>query len=541
LVALAALPAGAGLPVQSDPAVEARVDSLVRAAVDYAYAGRLDIGLRTVDLAEKAAPRDPRVGLTRFRLLRENYPVGMYQKTLARQQEPALLEQLEHAIAICDSMLAVDDENPAAYLYRGWAYINKAQTHLISRRMRATAGACRKGKSDFDKFYKYHPQGDPDAATVLGSYLFFADTLPGFFKFIRWIIRVPGGDRERGLELLREGAAGRGYTCPDAELVLAVTYYLFDGNLEDASPMLQEAVERFPRHPWVVEYSSSLAIMYPEMTRWTIVSISDVLDGWGDATRGWDDSVRYRIWWSRAQMYRQMGLYDDALQDMGRLVAESPIQPFWVAPHASVAAIELAGGLGRADEVARLCSRVADDARYDRVRGSIRSACARNVDPLEAARFARLGGVCDALYSGRVEEADLLLRETTAAYGDGIRSLFLEAEIARFQGRSEKALELYAEVNERIKKATASKTRKRSTRRSSGKEAETAEENPVKGVGIRALRVRTLLQMGELCIEKQDYEGAKRYYEQAKDVEPRETMYANMIRGRIRHIERQMD
>ncbi|MCK4776222.1 MAG: hypothetical protein KAT30_15615, partial [Candidatus Krumholzibacteria bacterium] len=79
ILALTAPHVIAGLPVQPDPAVEARVDSLVRVAVDFAFAGRLDLGLSTVDLAEEIAPRDPRIGLTRYRLLRENYPTGMYE------------------------------------------------------------------------------------------------------------------------------------------------------------------------------------------------------------------------------------------------------------------------------------------------------------------------------------------------------------------------------------------------------------------------------------------------------------------------------
>jgi tetratricopeptide (TPR) repeat protein len=533
--------ARAGLPVQPDPDLEAKVDSLIRVAVDHAFAGRLDIGFAAVDLAAELAPRDPRIGITRFRLLRENYPVGVYQKKTAREQEPALLRELERTIAICDSMLEVNDKNPAAYMYRGWAYINKAQTHLIARRMRATAGASRKGKSDFDKFYEYHPQGDPDAATVLGAYLFYADTLPGFFKFIRWLIRVPGGDREKGLELLREGAAGRGYTYPDAELVLAVTYYLFDGDFENSRQMLQDARKSYARHPWVVEYSSSLAFLHPEMTGSTIASLTGVVDGWGENTRGWDESVRYRLTWSRAQMYRQLGGYDRALEDMEQLVDESPAVPFWVAPHAHVAAIELAGDLGRTGDVDRLCRKVPDDQRYRGVRDRAESACGRASDSHDAAVFAALCDVRVELYSGRVDEADDLLRRTIGQYGDGINSRYLEAEVARCSGRPGDALEIYADVEDRIARATK-KPKGRSVRRGrDAVEEETPEAQAAQATNIRVIRVQTLLHMGEICIERRDYEGAMKFYEKAKDVEPRETMYANMIRGRIRYIERQTD
>jgi tetratricopeptide (TPR) repeat protein len=512
VLALCTVAAEAGLPVQPDPGVEAKVDSLVRAAVDHAFAGRLDLGLQTVDLAEEVAPRDPRVGLTRFRLLRENYPVSVFEKERAREQEPALIRELEQCIAICDSMLEVDETNAAAYLYRGWAYINKAQTQLIARRLRAAAGSSRHGKSDFDRFYKYHPEGDPDAATVLGAFLFYADTLPGFFKFIRWLIRVPGGDRERGLALLREGAAGRGYTYPDAVMVLGVTYYLFDGNLEDASSILRDAVERYPRHPWIVEYTCSMSYLFPEFTGRAVAYESAVLDGWNETTRGWDEAVRYRLMWSLGRQYQQLGDFDAALEKMSEIVIDSPTAPSAIAPKTQLSAIELAGNLGREHDVRWLCERIPDEKRYRDREKSFAAACGSVAEWEQARAYAALGPARMALYSGNVEDAVELIQESVTTFGSTTDTRYLEAEVARQSGRWEEAAVLYAGVA-----ADASET------------------------GRRALRVQSLIRLGEIHIRFGDYEAAKDAYESAKDAEPGTTMLSNFIRGRIRYIEREKD
>lgn len=512
ILALTAPHAIAGLPVQPDPVVEARVDSLVRVAVDFAFAGRLDLGLSTVDLAEEIAPRDPRIGLTRYRLLRENYPTGMYEKSRARQQAPALMAELDQTIAVCDSMLELDEDNAAAYLYRGWAYMSKAQTHLIARRMRATAADCRRANSDLDKFYEYQPEGDPDAATVLGAYLFYADALPGFFKFIRWLIRVPGGDRERGLELLRQGAAGDGYTSRDAELVLAVTYYLFDGNLEDAVTMLGSAIQRYPHHPWVVEYTCSMSYLYPEKTKTSIAAESVVLDGWDDTTRGWEDAVNYRLRWTRARLNRQLGRYDMALAQMTEIIGESPHWPSWMVPRTHMEAIELAVSAGRADEAIRLCREVPDDERYAPYRRSIGPACA-DVDELTAKARARdFAPVRETLYAGRVEEAAELLERATSMNGNSVEGRFLEGEIARYQGRIAEAIDAYEDVEKR------------------------AQEG-----GADALCVHALQRMGEIYLQLGYYQDAEQCYNRARDIEPPDTMLSNLIRGRLRYIERQKD
>ncbi len=512
LLLLAATPAGAGLPVQPDPAVEARLDSLVRAAVNHAYDGRLDLGLETVDLAEELAPRDPRIGLTRFRLLRENYPIGVFEKERARRQEGALLHELDHAIAMCDSMLELDENDAAAYLYRGWAYINKAQTLLIARHMRAAAGSSRNGKSDFDKFYELHPEGDPDAATVLGSFLYFADTLPGFFKFIRWLVRLPGGDRERGLELMEEGAAGRGYTYPDAVLMLAVTYYLFDGNLEDSARLLDDAVREYPHHPWVVEYSCSMSFLFPELTGRATAVEAALLDGWNDTTRGWDEAVRYRILWSLGRQFSQLGDYDDALSSMTAIAADAPAEPFWVAPSSHLSAISLAARLGRSLDVAWLCERVPGEERYRELSDGYKAACGWVADEREAAAFYAMGPVRTALYEGRVDEAALLLDETIASGSGSIDAGFMQAEVARITGFESEAAEIYAEV------ALEAESEGRST-----------------------MQIQSLVRLGEIHIGRGEFDAAREAYEKAADAASETTMFANYLRGRLRYIERQKD
>ena len=512
LLLFVAVPAAAGLPIQPDPVVEAQVDSLVRAAVAHAYDGRLDIGLETIDLAGKIAPRDPRIGLTRFRLLRENYPVGVFEKERARRQEGALLHELDDAIAMCDSMLELDENDAAAYLYRGWAYINKAQTLLIARRMRAAAGSSRDGKNDFDKFYELHPEGDPDAATVFGSFLYFADTLPGFFKFIRWLVRVPGGDRERGLELMEEGAAGRGYTYPDAVLMLAVTYYLFDGNLEDSARMLDEAVREYPNHPWVVEYGCSMSFLYPELTGRATAVEAALLDGWNDTTRGWDEAVRYRLLWSLGRQFAQLGDYGEALSSMTAIVVVAPAEPFWIAPSVHLSAISLAGYLGRTHDVEWLCERVPDEERYKELSDGYKTACGRVENERDVAAFNAMGPVRTALYDGSVDEAARLLDEAIALGSGSLDARFMQAEVARVSGFENEAAVIYVTV---------------------ALDAESA--------GRRMIQIQSLVRLGEIHIGQENFDAAKNAYEKAAEAERETTMFANFLRGRIRYIERQQD
>jgi tetratricopeptide (TPR) repeat protein len=519
-------PARAGLPVQADPVLEARIDSLVRAAVEHAYNGRLDLGFETVDMAEKVAANDPRIGLTRYRLLRENYPVSVYQKERARRQAPAMFAALDKTIACCDSLLVLDETNVAAYLYRGWAWINKAQTHLIARQMRATAGAARKGNDDFEKFYMYQPAGDPDADTVWGSYLYFADTLPGFFKFIRWVIRVPGGDRGKGLELMRSGAAGKGYSSRDAIMILAVTYYLFDGNLEEARPMLVDAVGRHPRYPWLVEYTSSMSFVEPVLADVSKTAVSEMLEGWGTATVGWDDAVNCRMEWRQARLLDQLGEYDRSLVYMAAIVDENPSRAPWLLPIVRTAAMETAGRLGESGNVERWCAEQPDTRNKARDRGDVRRGqkepdCPPVSEGQEIDAFIALGRVRTALYTGQPEDAAVLLSRAITSFGENLHSRFLQGELARSSGDFDEALVIFEALEKSAQKVY--------------------ESSPVGNTWVRDLRVQTLIQTGEIYIKRREYNRAKDFYEKAGDTEPDITLYANVIRGRLSYLERQLN
>jgi len=502
--------ARAGVPVQADSSLEARVGSLIRASVDEAYAGRLDRALQVLDEAQALAPRDPRIGVARYARFFENFPFGVFEKERARAQAAPLVSELTRVIGICDSILSVDENNKAAFLYRGWAYLNRSQTYVIMRNTRPAIGDARRGKSDLDKFYALHGQADPDAATLLGGYLYFADTLPGFFKFLGWLIGVPGGDREKGLGLLEEGATGNGLAHKDAGIVLAVTRLVFDGDIERAAVFIDERVREYPLHPWGVEYYCLLAFFYPERTAAAIEAINRALDGWGDTVRGWEEPAHLRLLWMRARLYRQAGRYDDALADLDRIMESTSPWPHYVPPSAHVAAIEIEGELGRWDAQERWCARIPkEDERYDERRDELSRACARTKDSTAAAVFVELGRVREMLYRGDLAEAERLLVQAETAHGSNAGTNYLRGELARQSGRNEDALESFERAAAMAEKA-----------------------------GSKGLRLQALLGLGEIYLSRGDFSSAKRRYQKAEEIEPENTTLGAAIRARLRHIER---
>jgi tetratricopeptide (TPR) repeat protein len=140
-------------------------------------------------------------------------PVLPYLQALALEwrleQDPASRAHDAEVLALADRALglAPDPADGRALLARGAAHGVKSRLHLFrwdkgpaSReavRMREALAAARAAEVEA-----------LDLDFGLGLYDYYADTLPRFFKLVAFVLRIPAGDRERGLESLARVARG---------------------------------------------------------------------------------------------------------------------------------------------------------------------------------------------------------------------------------------------------------------------------------------------------------------------------------------------
>jgi tetratricopeptide (TPR) repeat protein len=508
----AALPpraARAAVPVQEDPALEAAIDSAVRRVVALIYDGQLDSAQVVIEDAAALAPGDPRIGLFRFRVLRENYPDDINEEERAQRLAPPILAALEQAIASADSILKRNRKSPAGLLYRGWGYMMKAQVHAIANQIWPAGSAARKGKGDLDRYLSRHP-GDPDAGVIVGGYLYFADILPRLVKFIKFLVRIPAGDKDRGLELLTAGTRADSYTATDALVVLGVIDYMFEGEIDEASRIFTELADRYPYNPRVVELMGSTALIYPELSVRSIEVQSRVIDGWNARVRGWDDLFLYRLLWARARILSQIGEYEASEDDLKAIASASPPDPYWLTPRALLGLASLAANLGETSAANAYAQRVLDTPGFARYHPLARRARESEPSARQQAIFADLARARRVLF-GRErdpEAARAILAEIRGRHGDDPRLTFLEGELDRQLGETARARAAYQAI------------------------VELGTDG-----GIESLRLMSLMRLGELDIAERSYDDAKEHYEAAQGVESGATLLGNMIRGRLRYIE----
>jgi hypothetical protein len=200
LAAFLAVPA----PAPADEASPARpVDAAARAALGLVYDGDFhgaETRLSTLAAEETADPVLPYLQALALEWRLEQEP-------RSRAHDREVLSLADRSLSLARAALDRTPGDGRALLARGAAHAVRSRLHLFrwekgpaSReavRMRAALAAARAaGVQALDLEFG------------LGLYDYYADTLPRFFKVVAFVLRIPGGDRERGLEAIARVARG---------------------------------------------------------------------------------------------------------------------------------------------------------------------------------------------------------------------------------------------------------------------------------------------------------------------------------------------
>lgn len=229
-------------------------DGAYRQALDLLYDGRPAQALEDLAEARAGAPGDP---------------VGPYLEALVTvwrlEQRPTsvaadreLFRRVDEATRLADQALAKDPQDLRALLARGASRGVLSRFHLTRQQRSEAAREAVRMREDLLKVHDADPKC-VDALFGLGLYDYYADVLPRLAKVLRFLARMPGGDRARGLERIE--SAGDGSLFHDDE-VQAQLYEIYAFYEKDADRALAEVRGMRRRHPgwplWALKLAEHL-------------------------------------------------------------------------------------------------------------------------------------------------------------------------------------------------------------------------------------------------------------------------------------------
>lgn len=155
---------------------------------------------------------------------------------------------VERAIAAADQMTRAEPARAEAWFYLGAAYGARAQ-YRVHRTERL--GAARDGKrikESLEKALALDPSMH-DAEFGIGMYRYYAGVAPALFRFLRFFLLLPGGDREGGLAQLERAASEGVLVRGEAQYQIHVLYLWYEHKSAEALAIVRELQQRYPHNP----------------------------------------------------------------------------------------------------------------------------------------------------------------------------------------------------------------------------------------------------------------------------------------------------
>lgn len=279
----------------------------------------------------------------------------------SRALDPVFTAASERAIRTTTEWTERDPEDAEAWFYLGAAYGARVQWRVLRGQKVSAARDGKQIKNALEQALELEP-GLDDAYFGLGMYKYYADVAPAAARILRFLLLLPGGDREEGLrEMLRARRRGR-LLQGEADFQLHIIYLWYEKQPRRALELLHGLRARYPGNPLYLSEIARIQYTYEH-------DITASLDSWRTLLAAARElrinyaalgEVQARL--GMAAMLDAMCLTDDAIAHLQAVAALKP-----QAPYSSLALAQLR--LGKAHD--RLGQRSAAVSAYKRAMSAV--------------------------------------------------------------------------------------------------------------------------------------------------------------------------
>jgi tetratricopeptide (TPR) repeat protein len=175
--------------------------------------------------------------------------------------DAAFVTASEQAIAAATRMAQAEPRRAEAWFYLGAAYGARAQYRVYRTERLAAARDGKRIKESLERAIALDPSMH-DAEFGIGMYRYYAGVAPAIFRFLRFLLLLPGGDRQGGLEQL-ERAAQRGVLVSgEAQYQIQVLYLWYENKSKEALAIIRLLQARYPHNPLFRQIEADVLDVY---------------------------------------------------------------------------------------------------------------------------------------------------------------------------------------------------------------------------------------------------------------------------------------
>lgn len=259
-----------------------------------------------------------------------------------RTRDARFIAQVDSAIDAAAAWTLREPNRAEAWFYLGCAYGAKAQWRVLRGERLAAARDGKRIKESLERALALDPELT-DAYFGLGLYHYYADVAPTVLKMLRWLLLLPGGDRDAGLEEMVRARRSAQLVRSEADYQLHALYLWYEKQPHRAVELLDELAARHPHNPHFAQAAAEILDFYIDDTRASLTRWEAVL---ASARRGavaephmTEIAARLGV----ASQLHQLSRNDEALEHLDVVIAAAP-----TAPHGALARAHQIAGAVRA-------------------------------------------------------------------------------------------------------------------------------------------------------------------------------------------------
>jgi tetratricopeptide (TPR) repeat protein len=417
-----------------DAETENRVDRWFHEAMQYIYLGRPSDAMRLAQAMQTVAPEDPRPYLMMARVYRLDVPDQNFERSTLESQLAPIDSVLQISVEKSQQLLDADPNSVAGHLYLGWGLMFQSQLRALADHFWGAGRKAKAGKEHLDRVLELDPE-NPDARLILGAFLYFADIMPGIAKIASFLVRIPGGDLDRGVELLESACKRWGYGHYDAHSLMGVVQFGFEGDFESARAYFAGVDSTFHYNARMQEPIAIIDLFLPSNLAANLPHLEKTVLIHEQSPEPWirKATARLRFYLGMSQLLT--GRFDAAQASLEMLVEDLPADPDWFERSVRLMLADVLLLRGDARGAQRVQASASTRELRQRLAYVYEDGAAAS--PIAWQRLETLQPWIRALYDGRYAE----VADGLSHWGEDPLALFYRAELELLRERPEAAIE----------------------------------------------------------------------------------------------------
>lgn len=313
--------------IHDDPELDAAVLSANNLFLDAKFDDGIDL-LKKLDKPGKTTPAVPFFIANGYwwKIFRV-YVYDKYTKTTPFDDD--FNRYLDETIDRAEAHLSRNPKDVQALFYIGNAYSLKSRVKGLRGSYFSAGRDAAKGKRYLEDVLEIEPS-QHDTYYNLGVYNYLSGALPGYAKVLKIFLFLPGGNKEKGLSLLKLAGQKSTYFGAEAQLLLARFYADFEDQPNDAARIVQAFHKNHPGNAWFEYWLGTLySDEINEYDRAEEIYLN-ILEQCGRGVPSYTIELKNQATLKLARVRSRKLHPEQAIEEIRQLIAAKPKEPAWV-------------------------------------------------------------------------------------------------------------------------------------------------------------------------------------------------------------------